>query len=168
MNTTLILALWGAVLATIVFAWDIVKWRRNVARLRFIVRPNTYYHDSKTVPIPGDPSGGAEVQPSVHIELANIGTYPTTILSIWSEQKMDSGGTFGSSGSVFTVHFGKSLPYMIGVGDIWSCRADQAALRQGKAPVQIFISVSHRVKPLVKEVIFKEGEQSGEQIAIEK
>jgi len=158
MTITLILALWGAVLATVVFAWDIVKWRRNAARLKFMVRADTYYHDSKAVPILGDPNGAAELQPSIHIELANIGIYPTTILSVWAEQKLDIGGTFSSSGSVFQVHFGKNLPYMIGVGDIWSCRVDQASLRrQGKAPIQIFISVSHLAKPLVKEVIFKTG-----------
>ena len=162
MNVTLILALWGEVLATIVFAWDIIKWRRNIARLRFIVRPDTFYDDSKAIPIPGDPNGGSELQPSIHIELANVGTYPTTILKVWSEQKMDGGGTMGSSGAIFTPHFGKSVPYMIGVGDIWSCRADQAALKhKGKAPVQIFISVSHLAKPLVKDVIFKSRGTNG-------
>lgn len=161
---TLALALWGAVLATIVFGWDIMKWRRNAARLRFIVRPDTYYHDSTAVAIPGADTSGGELLPSVHVELANIGTYPTTILNVWWEQKMDAGGTFGSSGSIVAPHFGKTLPYMISVGDVWSCRIDQQSLirNKWKAPVQIFIAVSHLEKPLVKNVVFKKGEQMGE------
>jgi hypothetical protein len=138
-----------------------MKYRRNAARLRFIVRPNTYYGDSKIVPIP-DESNAGEVMPSVHIELANVGTYPTTILNIWSEQKLDGGWSMGNSGTIFVPHSGKVLPYMIGVGDIWSCRADQAGLltRPGKMPLQIFVAVSHLDKPLVKDVVFTRGEQS--------
>lgn len=163
MTKTDTVAWWGAVLASIVFIWDIIKWWRNSTRLRFIVRPDTYYQDSETVPLPGEPKGGGWVKPSIHIELNNIGIYPTTILSVWAERKLDQGGTVGDSGPAFTMHFGKTLPYMIGVGDIWSCRIDQARLTKiaSKAPLKIYVAVSHLEKPLVKNVVFTRGGTNG-------
>ena len=39
-DITTILAVWGAVLSTIVFAWDIYKWRTSGPRLRFFASGN--------------------------------------------------------------------------------------------------------------------------------
>lgn len=164
MNITLFLALWGAILATVVFGWDIVKWKRNTARLRFIVRPDTYYGDSEAVAVPGEPEGRKMLRPSIHIELNNVGAHPTTILNIWAERKMQNGGTVTDSGtSAIDIHYGKKLPYLLTVGDSFSCRFDQERLTRldGSHPIKIFVAVSHLNKPLIKPVIFKDGGTKG-------
>ncbi|MDO8775667.1 MAG: hypothetical protein Q7K57_44600 [Burkholderiaceae bacterium] len=164
MSDTDKVAWWGAILATIVFAWDIIKWWKNSTRVRFFVRPDTYYEDSETVPIPGGPQAG-EVLPSIHVELNNIGIYPTTVLKVWAERKTDQGGRILDTGPAIKVHFGKKLPYLMTVGDLWSCRIDQGRMTriESKAPIRVFVAVSHQVKPLVKSVVFrKRGNRWGQ------
>lgn len=150
-------AWWGAILATFAIFWDVIKWRRTAPRLRHIIRPNTLYPDSKEISKKDTKEGISEVtvKPSIHIELANIGMVPTTIISIIAKRPLEQGGCAECSGSAyFLEHFGKKLPYMIGVGDMWSCRLDQNSVANlpSKDPVEIHISVSHLKKPLVFKV----------------
>lgn len=154
-NTELV-AWWGALLATIVFIWDIVKWLKTGPRLRLNVRANSFYQDSEQISVKDDREGNKEflLKPSIHIELINVGSQPTTIMSISSKRQTGSGGVSGYDGSQFREHFGKKLPYMLKPGDIWSCRVDQAIVMNlpGKAPIEICIAVSHLKKPLTRKV----------------
>ena len=114
-TNTEIVAWWGAVLASVVFIWDIIKWRRNSPRLRLIVRPNIIYPDSKKIQVGDDDRGNkqATIKPSIHIEVVNVGLVPTTITSVSAKRSMEKGYSM-QSGPTFQPHFGKELPYMIG------------------------------------------------------
>lgn len=154
--STDIVAWWGAILATSIFVWDIVKWRKHGPKLRLSVRPNSIYLDSKVYEGEQDENGVTEgyLKSYIHIEIVNTGTLPTTIMNISSSQKMDNGGTLGTSLVGFQVHFGKALPYLITPGDIWSCRLEQRDQlnNRSKSPLEICVDVSHLLKPLIKEV----------------
>lgn len=156
LGATEFVAWWGAVLATVVFAWDIIKWRRDRPRVRVTVKQNVFYDDSERVPLPDDGDGGTRctLKPSFHIELRNIGTQPTTLLDISSERK-DGKTSSGYASIAFREHFGKRLPYMLTPGDIWSCRIDQATLLNlpGATPIEIHFAMSHLAKPLVKKLM---------------
>ncbi|WP_157214682.1 hypothetical protein [Polaromonas sp. CF318] len=155
MNSTEIVAWWGAVIATTVLTWDVVKWLRSGARLRMKVKPNSHYHDSEVVPLKNAPDGACgRVKESIHIELANVGALPTTIMNI-SARRAIPGGWVGNDSSAFTVHWGKELPYMISPGDIWSCRGDQEKLFKlpGTAPLEIIVMVSHLKKPMIEKIV---------------
>ena len=70
--TTEIVAWWGAILSTIVFAWDIVKWRLSGPRLRFTVSGNM-----KTINIPE-----YEGKTLISAEVINYGDQPTTVTNM--------------------------------------------------------------------------------------
>lgn len=155
MSSTDVVAWWGAVVATAVLIWDIVKWLRSGARLRCTVKPNSHYQDSESVLIESTPhSARGVIKESIHIELVNLGELPTTIMSIRAERPLKNGGWVGNDGSAFTEHWNKRLPYKIDPGDIWSCRGDQEKLfgLPGDAPLEIKITVSHLAKPIVRKI----------------
>jgi len=71
-GTTQFLAWWGAVLATLVFLWDIYKWRTAGPRIRMTVQAN--------MRILGDPE--LEGKPLILVSATNIGDRPTTLESL--------------------------------------------------------------------------------------
>lgn len=157
-NSTELVAWWGAIIATIVLIWDIVKWLRNAAILRFVVRPNAYYSDSEIIPVENSADGATGlVKEYIHIELTNIGTLPTTVMYIAARRQW-RGGEVGNDGSAFKEHYGKTLPYVLRPGEVWSCRADQKKLKglHGDRPLEIVIGVSRQAKPLIRQVNFLE------------
>ncbi len=72
LTTTEIVAWWGAILATVVFGWDIYKWRTSGPRLRLSIRPNQI--------VIGDSS--REGKTYISIWVTNIGDRPTTLQSL--------------------------------------------------------------------------------------
>ena len=156
MSSTQILAWWGAVIATIVLAWDVIKWRRNAAIIRFVVIPNAWYPDSEVMSLVNSPDGASgTMKQYIHIELINMGTLPTTIMQIGARRRWKK-GEMGQDGSVFKEHYGTVLPYVLKPGEVWSCRGDQERLLtlHGDKPLEIVIRVSHRLKPMFKKVNF--------------
>src|SRR5947207_1951208 len=71
-TTTEVVAWWGAVLSTVVFAWDVYKWRRTGPKVRTSARTNM-----KTLNIPQ-----YDGQTLFVIEVANDGDRPTTITNV--------------------------------------------------------------------------------------
>ena len=68
-SVTEIVAWWGAILSSIVFIWDIVKWRLSGPRLRLSLRPGM-----KSINIPE-----FEDKTIIIAEVVNFGDRPTTI-----------------------------------------------------------------------------------------
>ena len=68
-TTTEIVAWWGAILSSIVFGWDIVKWRLSGPRLRLTIRPGM-----KSINIPE-----YEGKTIILAQVVNFGDGPTTI-----------------------------------------------------------------------------------------
>jgi hypothetical protein len=71
-STTEIVAWWGAILATIVFVWDIIKWRLAGPKLRLTIRSSM-----KTVNMPE-----YEGKTLLIAEVVNYGDRPTTITHV--------------------------------------------------------------------------------------
>ncbi len=133
--STEVVAWYGAVVATVVFVWDIWKWQRRQARLRVSIRGGVCYPDGGVSKVEKTPYG--EVQtliPYYHIEVSNTGELPTTILDVqgttkrlglsdrirsWRHKYV---GVFG--GGRFVAHQ-KSLPHLLGPGEVWSCRVTE-------------------------------------------
>lgn len=70
METTKLVAWWGAVLSTVVFLWDVYKFRRAGPKLRFRTR-------GEVVLIPSD-----DKRTFVSSEVVNYGDRPTTITNL--------------------------------------------------------------------------------------
>jgi hypothetical protein len=68
-TTTEVVAWWGAILSSIVFIWDIVKWRLSGPRLRLRIRPGM-----ESINIPQ-----FEGKTIILAEVINSGDRPTTI-----------------------------------------------------------------------------------------
>jgi hypothetical protein len=67
--TTVVVAWWGAVLATTVFLWDVYKWRTRGPRIRMVVKP-----DMQAM---GDPE--LEGKTLILISATNVGDRATTL-----------------------------------------------------------------------------------------
>ena len=154
MDSTYFIAWWGAIVATAVLIWDVVKWARSTAIVRLVVRANTWYPDSEVVREESTDHGTSqELKSYLHIELSNVGSMPTTIMGI-EAQKALKRGTVSQSGPTFVPHYGNKLPYVLRPGEVWSCRADQDILFRlpGQAPLELLVYLSHKAKPMRKRI----------------
>jgi len=152
MNGTQLVAWWGAIVATLVLLWDVIKWVRSGPKIRKIIILNMHYSDGKIISQEKTDNGSTtEYEDYCHIELSNIGNMPTTIMNIYATE--DSKGNnckLHMSSQCFTGHFEKKLPFVLKVGEVWSCRLPmshyQNLLNRG-APV-IKVCISHLNNPL--------------------
>lgn len=72
MNSTDFVAWWGAITATVVFVWDIYKWKTQGPQLELSLSPN--------MQVLGDPA--REGIQWVSITVTNVGDRPTTIKGV--------------------------------------------------------------------------------------
>lgn len=72
MSYTEIAAWWGAILSSIVFLWNLYKWKVKAARLLMWLEPNTRAF--------GDPAG--EAKSWISVTVSNIGERPTLLQSL--------------------------------------------------------------------------------------
>ena len=154
MNNSEIAAWWGAIAASGLLGWDVVKWLRSKAVIRLTAKPNAWYSDSEVVNETKFEGGiSRELKPYIHIELANVGSMPTTIMHIEAVRSWKE-GQVGQSGPGFQEHFGMKLPYVLHPGEVWSCRADQNKLYNlpGEGALEIKVVASHKPRPLVKKL----------------
>jgi hypothetical protein len=154
MESTQIVAWWGALVATLVLLWDIMKWHQSGARLRKRISLNVHYDDGKIISkqIIKDGLEGITYEEYCHVELVNIGNMPTTVMNISaSHKKKKDGFKLGSMQQAFTEHFGKKLPHVISPGEVWSCRLGmsyyKSLLKYGRP--EIYINLSHLKRPLL-------------------
>ena len=151
------IAIWGAVLSSIAIIWDVVKWINSGAKLRIKIKPNTYYPDSNK-------NDNETLTPSFHIEIVNIGTYPTTLISVSSEIKREKGNWINKSSSSTSItwegdnikwHQIEKFPFLLNPGEIWSGRIDQELLLKTKdnpmfkdCDLTLVVVASHKKNPI--------------------
>ncbi len=153
MSATDVAAWWGAVVASMVLVWDVVKWARQGPKLRVEARANTYYEDGEVLSTQVDVAGNSTslLAQYCHIEITNIGDSPTTILNVEATHASKSRNAaqmhMGSKG--FKFHNGAGLPQKLGPGDSMSARLDMrtvAQLSERGAP-RLVIKASHARRP---------------------
>lgn len=148
-----IVAWWGAVIASLVLGWDVLKWLNSGARLKGRIVLNTHYGDGQIVKREKTEHGETLTYESYcHIELVNTGSLPSTVMGIRATHSRNkSGMELGVTQQVFTEHFGKKLPHVLGPGEVWSCRLpmDRYLWLFQQGTPEIRLSVSTESKPLV-------------------
>ncbi len=118
MKITEIAAWWGAIVATVVFLWDIYKWRKSGVVLRVTASPNMQTF-----------TGVFEEPKFVIVEVVNNGNKKTTLTHLvgvqylsWTDRiRKKSKHTF----FVPTPLFNAQLPYVLGVGERWMSGIEQ-------------------------------------------
>jgi hypothetical protein len=151
-STTDWIAIYAAVVSTFVLAWDVVKWASSGARLRAYATCDIAYLDSRVIRTVKTESGEShELADYCHVEVANIGDQPTTILNVEAthEAKKNS-PQMSMSGTAVIPHQQKALPYVLPPGEVWSARIEMSgihALAQRGKPV-VLIQTSKARRPL--------------------
>lgn len=146
-------AWWGAVVATLVFLWDVAKWFKSGPRIKQRIQLDTVYHDSKVLSTEKLENGESrELASYGHIELVNTGTLPTTIMGISpTHAPRPKLGRMFFDNQRFMPFYGKTLPHVISPGEVWSCRVEMSDLYKlaewGQPHIEIVLS--HKRKPIV-------------------
>nr|WP_315848382.1 hypothetical protein [uncultured Rhodoferax sp.] len=152
-STTDWIAIYAAVVSTFVLAWDVVKWVSSGARLRAYAKCDVTYPDARVIRTVQTESGESrELADYCHVEVANIGDQPTTILNVEATHKVKKNGSQMTIGGVaVTPHQQKALPYVLPPGEVWSARIEMSGIyalaKRGK-PV-VLIQTSKARRPLV-------------------
>jgi hypothetical protein len=115
MNATEIAAWWGAIIATLVFAWDIFKWNRSGPIINVLASPN--------MKIFGDIPEHPEDMTYVAVEVTNTGDKKTTIThlvgfhykSIFQKLRRKNNKSF----AVVNPAFNARLPHVLEPGERW-------------------------------------------------
>jgi hypothetical protein len=146
-------AWWGAIIATSVLLWDVVKWLRSGARLKYKILFNVHYDDGEILKKETTEYGENTIyEEYCHIELINTGSLPTTIMNICGTHKFKPKKMqLIVNKQVFTEHYGKKLPYILNPGEVWACRLPMhryTSLFEYGEP-EIHLSVSSKSKPLI-------------------
>jgi hypothetical protein len=153
MGSTDVVAWWGAVIATLVLLWDVVKWLNSGANLKSRMVLNTHYDDGKVKEREKTEHGETiTYETYCHVEVVNTGSLPTTVMGIRAtHSKNKSGMQMSVTQQVFTEHFGKKLPHVLGPGEVWSCRLpmDRYLNLFEHGTPEIRLGVSTKSKPVV-------------------
>jgi hypothetical protein len=145
MDTTRLVAWWGAVLSTTVFIWDIYKYRKAGPRLRFCVRGDM-------VLMPSD-----DKRTFVSSEVRNCGDRPTTITNLcvayfkkplslaWLRNRATRNWVVANPVG------GPPLPFKLEPGNVWRGFAEQTPELEksaGEGLLYFVLYHSHRTKPV--------------------
>jgi len=155
-DSVMIVAWWGAIVATLVLLWDIVKWFTSGAKVKYRYACNIHYNDGRVISVEkiNEDHTVTEYAEYCHIELINNGTSPTTIMTILATHKYKKGMKLSMGKEGFVEHFGNKLPYVLRVGEIWSCRLEMKELEKlskyGKP--EVHVSLSHKDKPHIVKI----------------
>ena len=147
LDTTVIVAWWGAVTATFVLLWDVYKWKTSGPKIRFYAKPNM-----KTVNMPSH-----EGKTWIGATAENIGTGATTITNLCFQyyknffkkviKKSDSSFVVGRAEATPS----QSIPYILNPGTIWqglSLQTDEfeKMSREGYLICELYYSQSRKPK----------------------
>jgi len=117
MKVTDVAAWWGAVIASLVFIWDIYKWKMSGARLHLSASPNMQFfgshqevNDNKTY---------------VFVEVSNVGNRNTTLTHLFGVYYASSWDWLfhkkpTTQFIVPTPAFAQSLPFLLSSGARWT------------------------------------------------
>lgn len=151
-NTILIIALWGAILATFVFLLDIYKWLTGGVKVSFTAKPNMRYSNSI-------PKGLF-----ISIRVTNDGNLPTTITNICAQHYSSFfHKLFGKPGQAMVIGnpgITTTLPHLLKPGSIWDGFIAQDSEIETMAKDGYFycyLYCSHTKKPIRQRIIIKES-----------
>lgn len=150
---TEIVAWWGAVLATIVFLWDIYKWRTAGPKLRVSVQSGM-----KSINMPQ-----YEGKTLIYVNVSNYGDRPTTITNLgylhfanlWTRMR----GRPDAAAIVPNPNDVHLLPYELKQGNLWSGIAiqnDQVTKWATEGRLYCVLYHSHREQPIYRRVVARE------------
>jgi hypothetical protein len=108
-------AWWGAILATVVFSWDIVKWLGSGPRLRVRSAPEMQMENER---------GGLDPEKYITFSVVNVGDAPTTVthllLTYYSSWLRRLLRRASREMIVARIHLAPPLPKLLSVGDTWT------------------------------------------------
>ena len=155
MKPTEIAAWWGAIVATLIFAWDIFKWKRSGAIISINASPNM-----KTF---GGVPDGLENKTLIVVEATNIGNQKTTITHMvgFHYKNLFSKLTDKKDLSFFVPNPAPSspLPYILGPGERWlGCMEQNQELEEKSRDGYLYCGIYHSCgkKPILQRVIVQE------------
>jgi hypothetical protein len=148
-NPTAIVAWWGAILASIVFLWDIYKYRRAGPKLRVSVRPGM-------VMVPSN-----DKRTFVVTEVVNTGDRSTTLTNLglayfekeWSWKRLRNRPT--KLAVTISPNTSEPLPWELKAGNLWRGMTEQTPeIRNWARTGVLYFDLyhSHRRKPLRRRV----------------
>ena len=146
-------AWWGALIATLVLLWDVIKWFQSGPKIRQRIQLDITYPDSRVLSVEKLENGESrELASYGHIELVNTGTLPTTIMGISATHDLNpKRGQMSFDNQSFTPHNGKTLPLVLSPGEVWSCRVEMPVLYKlaewGRPYIEV--TLSHEREPIV-------------------
>ncbi|MBK8113873.1 MAG: hypothetical protein IPK44_04630 [Candidatus Accumulibacter sp.] len=148
-STITLVAWWGAILSTIIFCWDVYKWRTSGPKIRLSVSSGM---ESINMPL-------YEGKTLILVNVTNYGDRPTTITHLalkffpnWiSRLRKKASKAF----IVPQPSPAQQLPYELKQGTVWSGIAEQSADIEAMAKTGHLICElyhSHRDKPESKRI----------------
>ncbi|TCT43652.1 hypothetical protein EDB29_101459 [Vibrio crassostreae] len=153
MDTSNIVAWWGAVVATLVLGWDVLKWLKSGAKIKTRLVLRVQYSDSEPIRQAQTENGLVSIYETyTHIEVINVGSVPTTVMGIeLTHPSKKNTAKIITTQMAFDVLGGKSFPCVLGVGEVFSCRvpADRYERFMEMGTPEFHLSMSHKTKPLV-------------------
>lgn len=154
MTATDYIAIYGAIVATLVFAWDIAKWLTSGPYIKSSTTCHVTYKDSRTIRTEIEEDVTTHIHATYcHIEIANVGDRATTIINVEGTHKKAKKqlARLFCTAEKFIPHQEKELPFILEPGEVWSARfemEDVVRLAERGRPV-ILVRLSHRRKPLL-------------------
>ena len=158
MSSTDLAAWWGAVVATVVFIWDIYKWKTQGPKLKVTVSPNMV--------VMGDPT--REGKTWVSISVTNVGDRPTTIKGVGMEHYQSRWLRLKSTADKAAVFPNPNdnypLPRILNPGEEWRGLIPQArddlgidlAALSRSGHLMIWLSHSHSSRAIKKRLEVKD------------
>jgi hypothetical protein len=147
-------AWYGAILATATFTFAVWRYARERPRLQVQI-VTTCYEDGDVLKVERNEHGETKILADYfHVEVANIGERPTTLMGIGA-----TSGTQGISGIGFKQHYGHRFPHVLRPGEVWSCRVrkDQVEKLRRVGHPKVELHVVHWRDPLL--VPFPDGDE---------
>ena len=151
-DTTTLIAWWGAILSSLVLFWDIYKWWSSGPKIRFTVQTGM---ESINMP-------GFDGKTLILANVTNYGEQPTTITnlgllyykSIWSliRKRPDQAFVIPNPNTDFP------LPFQLKQGSVWAgitVQDDQITEMATKGKLYCVLYHSHSEKPMPKKVIVR-------------
>jgi hypothetical protein len=152
MDASIVAAWWGAVLATIVFFWDVYRWARSGARLVVTATPNM----QQVVP-------GVGLSPDLHVNtlVRNVGDASTTITHVMGYVFQPGWLGFGRQRvAAFAIAPGPTnvYPHVLEAGSTWNAWVPQSELERvlAKGPI-VCVGVQHSMAEKAVTVSVKLG-----------
>jgi len=159
MKVTEIAAWWGAVIASLVLAWDIYKWKRSGPFINVSASPN--------MKIFGSVPGGNENKTYVVVEVTNIGNQKTTLTHLvsfhYSTLLRKIRKKHDKCFFVPTPALSQPLPHILDAGERWLGAIEQnEELEEFSRNGYLLCGVCHSSgkKAILQRVVAQKGKKS--------